>query len=212
MSAGPRLQCASVMQTTMALLGNNFPCPWDDLLWWSGSFSSQPKLYFHEAAAWFLLTFFPLKKSHQIWISFLSENMGFVHMTLSPCRGTRELYELLKQINRNESVGEKHLVLRPYIPTLQNLGEGGRKGGRERSCVMTVPRSSSAQGGLLEHVYPFTDSQHLQLCSPSLLLLRKEIAPPQLARSCRVSLKSTVSTWSWISQILFNKRKKLKIS
>lgn len=117
-------------------------------------------------------------------------------MTLSPCRGTRELYEPLKQINRNESAGEKRLVLRPYIPTLQNLGEGGRKGGRERSWVMTVARSSSAQGGLLEHVYPFTDSQHLQLCSPSLLLLRKEIAPPQLARSCRVSLKSTVSTWS----------------
>lgn len=87
--------------------------------------------------------------------------MGFVYMTLSLCKGTCELYELLKQIDRNESVGEKHLVLRPYIPTLQNLEEGEREEGRKQSCVMTVPRNRSAQRGLLEHAYPFTDNQHL---------------------------------------------------
>lgn len=51
-----------------------------------------------------------------------------------------------------------------------------------------------------------------QLCSPSLLLLKEEFAPPHLVKPCRVSSKWTVSTWSWISQLLFNKRKKLKVS
>lgn len=50
---------------------------------------------------------------------------------LSVCRGTHEVYEPLKQINRNESVGEK--VLWAYIPTLQNLGDGEREERRKQS-------------------------------------------------------------------------------
>lgn len=38
-----------------------------------------------------------------------------------------------------------------------------------------------------------------QLCS--LLLLKKVITPPQLAKTSRVSPKSKVSTWGWISEL-----------
>lgn len=50
-------------------------------------------------------------------------------MTPSLCRNTLGLqpHEPVKKINRNESVGEKYLVLRPHIQTLQYLGEEGRR-------------------------------------------------------------------------------------
>lgn len=79
------------------------------------------------------LFFHPKKKITSNWSIFLiREHKGIVHMTPSLCRDTRGLYshEPLRKINRSESVEEKHLVLRLYILTPQNSGEGGTEGGR----------------------------------------------------------------------------------
>lgn len=151
--------CASAMQTTtlMALLGNNFPCPWDDLFWWSGSLSSQSKLYSHEAAAWFLVTFFSTKKKKttSTWNIFLNKkHRGIVHMTPSLCRDTHGLYpyEPVKQINRSESVGET-FGAEALCPDPAASGRGKNEGIWCPDCPLELQCTGWAAGACLPIYY-----------------------------------------------------------